>query len=91
MESAHLRAGKKLKNIEVAALDILDNILHNQKSQLRFKMQKYQILITLDSRILHGRTSFQDNLKATDLDNYIKKNEKGILKRTMERMWLKVR
>ena len=88
MESAHLRAGKKLKKKEIVALNILDSILNNPKFQFRFKMKKYQILITLDSRILHGRTIFEDNSKAIAIEKYIKKNESGILKRTMERIWL---
>ena len=91
MESAHLRAKKKFKNEEIVALDILDRILHNRKFQMRFKMKKYQTLITLDSRVLHGRTNFKDSIKAVNLEEYIKKKEKGILKRTMERMWVKNR
>ena len=54
-------------------------------------MKKYQTLITLDSRVLHGRTNFKDSIKAVNLEEYIKKKEKGILKRTMERMWVKNR
>ena len=50
-------------------------------------MIKGDILFNLDSKVLHGRTSFSDDLNALPLDK-IKGNDIK-LKRTMIRVWIK--
>lgn len=88
LESAHKKKKDYLSSIQIKALNKLDSLLENQIYQKKFKMKKYQILITQDSRILHGRTSFKDHKNAVPLDKYnpLKKQH---IKRTMDRMWIR--
>lgn len=88
LEAAHLKAKKLLTKPQLKSLNTLDKILENPKFQYRFKIKKFQLLITQDYRILHGRTSFKDDPKAVDFDTY-KRNPNYKLKRTMDRMWIK--
>ena len=60
LESAHIKAKKNLSNKQLYALDVLDALLESSKFQLRYKMQKGDILFNLDSKVLHGRSSFSD-------------------------------
>ena len=87
LESAHVKAGKQLSAKQLYALDVLDALLESSKFQFRYKMQKGDILFNLDSKVLHGRTAFSDDLNALPL-NEIKGND-NILKRTMIRVWIK--
>ena len=87
LESAHVKAGKQLSAKQLYALDVLDALLESSKFQFRYKMQKGDILFNLDSKVLHGRTAFSDELNALPL-NEIKGND-NILKRTMIRVWIK--
>ena len=50
-------------------------------------MQKGDILFNLDSKVLHGRTSFSDSLDSLPLEKI--KNDESRLKRTMVRVWIK--
>ena len=88
LEAAHLRSGSPLNKSQVKSLNTLDKILENPKFQFKFKIKKFQILVTQDFRILHGRTSFKDYPKSVDLDAF-NKNLGHKLKRTMDRMWIK--
>ena len=87
LESAHIKAKKPLTKKQLYSLDVLDALLETSKFQYRYKMKKGDILFNLDSKVLHGRTSFSDSLKSIPL-NQIKKDEK-YLKRTMIRVWIK--
>ena len=87
LESAHIKAKKNLTNKQLYALDILDALLESSKFQLRYKMQKGDILFNLDSKVLHGRSSFSDSLNALPLEKI--KNNENRLKRTMIRLWIK--
>ena len=87
LEAAHIKANKKLTSNQLYALDVLDALLETSRLQYRYKMQKGDILFNLDSKVLHGRSSFSDSLDALPLDK-IDKNEHR-LKRTMIRVWIK--
>lgn len=87
LESAHIKAKKQLTNRQMYALDVLDALLESNKFQFRYKMQKGDILFNLDSKVLHGRTSFSDSLESLPLEKI--KNDESRLKRTMVRVWIK--
>jgi hypothetical protein len=87
LESAHIKAKKQLTNKQMYALDVLDALLESKKFQFRYKMQKGDILFNLDSKVLHGRTSFSDSLDSLPLEKI--KNDESRLKRTMVRVWIK--
>ena len=87
MEAAHVKAQKELTKKQLYALDVLDALLESHEFQFRYKMQKGDILFNLDSKVLHGRTSFSDSLNALPL-NKLGKDENR-LKRTMIRVWIK--
>jgi hypothetical protein len=89
LESAHKVKKKDLTYKQVKALDNLDKILNSRKNQIKFKLKKYQTLITLDYRVLHGRTIFKDNPKALSIESYNSHNDQQILKRTMDRVWVR--
>ena len=89
LESAHKVKKKDLTYKQVKALDNLDKILNSRKNQIKFKLKKYQTLITLDYRVLHGRTIFKDNPKALSIESYNSYNDQQILKRTMDRVWVR--
>ncbi len=89
LEAAHIKAKKYLSSKQLYALDVLDALLETSKFQLRFKMQKGNILFNLDSKVLHGRASFSDSLNALPLEKI--GNNESRLKRTMIRVWIKNR
>lgn len=41
--------------------DYITNFIHNPKNQIRFQLNENQLLIINNSRMLHGRTAFDDN------------------------------
>ena len=87
LEAAHVKAQKQLTPKQLYALDVLDALLETSKFQFRYKMQKGDILFNLDSKVLHGRTSFSDAYDALPLAKI--KNKESRLKRTMIRVWIK--
>ena len=87
LEAAHIKAKKYLNRKQLYALDVLDALLETSNFQLRYKMQKGDILFNLDSKVLHGRASFSDSLDALPLEKI--KNTESRLKRTMIRVWIK--
>ena len=89
LEAAHLKADKQLTSKQLYALDVLDALLETSKFQFRYKLQKGDILFNLDSKVLHGRTSFSDAYDALPLAKI--KNKESRLKRTMIRVWIKNR
>ena len=88
LESAHKKTKKPLSKNQIDALDTLDRLLENSRYQKKFKLKAYQILITQDFRILHGRTAFKDFTNAVPLNKFNPLSSKK-LKRTMDRMWVK--
>lgn len=89
MESAHAKAEKPLTAEQLYALDVLDALTNSSELQQRYRMKKGDILFTLDSQVLHGRTCFSDALEAIAYPDFINGAKKGTLKRTMERLWIK--
>ena len=89
LEAAHAKANKRLTSKQLYALDVLDALLETSKFQFRYKMQKGDILFNLNSKVLHGRTSFSDAYNALPLSKI--KNNENRLKRTMIRVWIKNR
>lgn len=88
MESAHRKAEVELTDEQLFALDVLDALTNSSEFQQRLRLKKGDILITQDARVLHGRTCFSDPLNAISYPQQLK-GEKGPLKRTMERVWIK--
>jgi alpha-ketoglutarate-dependent taurine dioxygenase len=88
MESAHLRAEKPLTLWQLYALDTLDALTGDSKNQLRVTMEKGDMLITYDAKVLHGRSCFSDAIETQTIENY-RATLKAPLRRTMERLWIK--
>jgi alpha-ketoglutarate-dependent taurine dioxygenase len=88
MESAHVKAGVQLTNDQLYALDVLDALTNTSEYQTRYRMRKGDILITRDAQVLHGRTCFSDAMEAVTFEDY-HQGKGNILKRTMERIWIK--
>jgi len=63
-------------------------VTNSSEYQMRYRMRKGDILITRDAQVLHGRTCFSDAIEAVTYDDYIQ-GKGAILKRTMERLWIK--
>lgn len=82
LEAAHQKAESPLTGNQVWALDFLDCLLEQGLLQLRYKLEKGDILVSKDSQVLHARTSFMD---------YYPFNQNGIEenKRFFDRLWVK--
>lgn len=89
MESAHHKAMTPLNEKQLFALDVLDALTNSSENQVRFRMKKGDILLTVDAQVLHGRTCFSDALEAVTLEQFHEGQGGPILKRTMERLWIK--
>ena len=87
LEAAYFKMKKNLTKKQLYALDVLDGLLESQRFQFRYKMQRGDLLFNLDSKVLHGRTSFSDSLDTKPLKKIFTKKDK--LKRTMVRVWIK--
>lgn len=88
MESAHQKAKQALTNEQLYAVDVLDALTNSSEFQIGYRMKKGDVLITKDAQVLHGRTCFSDAIEAVSLDDY-EKGKGQVLKRTMERLWIK--
>jgi alpha-ketoglutarate-dependent taurine dioxygenase len=88
MESAHQKAGVPLTPSQLFAVDALDAITNSSQVQVRLFLQKGDLLLNLDSSVLHGRTCYADAIEAVTWDEY-REGRGQILKRTMERLWIK--
>jgi alpha-ketoglutarate-dependent taurine dioxygenase len=88
LESAHQKAGEPLTEQQTWALDVLDSAMELSEVQLRLTLQAGDVLITHDSRILHGRTSFADHLDSTTVaESKLFPHLK--VRRSFERAWVK--
>lgn len=58
--SAHNKAGTPLDPMQVHAFDMLDALLDSSRLQTRFNLGAGDILVTDDTAVFHGRTSFVD-------------------------------
>jgi hypothetical protein len=90
LESAHRKANTPLDARQAWALDVLDSAMELEAMQLRIALRAGDILVTHDSRILHGRTSFADYYESTTIADYEKHPELQV-RRTFERAWVKRR
>lgn len=60
LESAHRRAGTPLTDEQVWALDVLEALVDRTDLQFRTRLEGGEILVTIDSQVLHARTAFAD-------------------------------
>ncbi len=60
IESAHRRGGRPLTPAQVYALDVLDAYLDISDLQSRLFLRQGDFLVTADTCVFHGRTSFVD-------------------------------
>ncbi len=88
LESAHRKAGTPLTERQFWALDVLDSAMELGANQLRLTLRAGDILITHDSRILHGRTSFADHFDSTTVAECHLHPQRHI-RRSYERAWVK--
>ena len=85
--SAYFKKGKSLSDKQLYALDVLDALLESPENQYRFYMKPGDLILSLDSEVLHGRTSFSDYYESKTIHT---KNKSNLpLKRTMVRTWIK--
>ncbi len=87
LESAHIKKKKPLNSKQLYALDVLDALLESSKNQYRCHLKAGDLILALDSQVLHGRTSFSDFYHSKSVFSNNKK--KSPLKRTMVRTWIK--
>jgi hypothetical protein len=90
MEAAHKKWQQPLSFEQIYALDCLDSLMECSPLQKRHFFQPGEILLAYDAQVLHGRTSFCDDLEARCIDEVIK-NPALPLKRTLDRIWCKKR
>lgn len=88
LESAHRKAGRPLSERQAWALDVLDSAMEQGANQLRLTLRAGDILITHDSRVLHGRTSFADHFESTTILE-VNLHPQRALRRSFERVWVK--
>ncbi len=88
LESAHEKAGEPLTEQQAWALDVLDSAMELSEVQLRLTLKAGDVLITHDSRILHGRTSFADHLTSTTVVESELFPQLRV-RRSFERAWVK--
>ena len=60
LESAHRRAGDPLSDEQIWALDVLEALVDRHDLQWRTSLRAGEILVTVDSQVLHARTAFAD-------------------------------
>lgn len=88
LESAHLSAEQPLTFKQIQALDALDATLSMSEFQLIYRLKEGQILVAYDSQIFHDRKCFVDYPDSISVEE--KQAEKqGILRRSLERTWIK--
>jgi len=87
LESAHQKAGERLTERQMWALDVLDSVLELSDLQLRLSLRAGETLVTDDSRILHGRTCFADHYETITLDQPGEPPGKP-LRRSFDRTWI---
>lgn len=91
MESAHRKAGQPLTELQMWALDVLDAVLERSELQLRLDLSGGETLITFDSQMLHGRTTFADHFDAVGVDQADAQMDSRPARRTFDRTWVRKR
>lgn len=61
IEGAHRKCGEPLTAAQSNAFDIIDALLETSTLQNRLSLKAGDILITVDTQVFHGRTSFIDS------------------------------
>lgn len=89
MESAQLKTGKPLSVEKLYAMDVLDALLESANVQVRTPLLKGDMLLSRDAQVFHGRTCFSDALNSVNLSEFNQGSDGQILKRTMERLWIR--
>ena len=88
MESAHLKAKQPLSDKQIQALDALDATMSMSEFQIKHRLNEGQILVAHDNQIFHDRECFVDHPDSISIDD-IQDGKEGILRRTLERTWVK--
>lgn len=88
MESAHRKAQVELTDRQLYALDVLDALTNSTRFQQHYRMKKGDLLFTIDAQVLHGRTCFSDAFETINYPEFAA-GKTGLLKRTMERLWIR--
>ena len=91
MESAHRKACQPLSDVQMWALDVLDAVLELSELQLRLHLAGGETLITFDSQMLHGRTTFADHFDAVSVDQADAHFDSRPARRTFDRTWVRKR
>ena len=91
LESAHRKAGQPLTDLQTWALDVLDAVLELSELQLRLHLAGGETLITFDSQMLHGRTTFADHFDAVNVDQADSPFDARPARRTFDRTWVRKR
>ena len=87
LESAHRKVQEPLTAEQLWAMDVLDAALELSDLQLRIALCAGEILVTFDSQMFHGRTSFADHPEARSI---VDLDQSGtLLRRTFERTWVR--
>jgi len=76
IDDGHKIQNQPMSDLQIAALDYLDDITKNENLILSYDLRKSDMIFFNNHRIVHGRTSFEDS-----------KDEK--LKRCLIRVWIK--
>ena len=88
LESAHLKAKQPLTDKQIHALDALDATLNMSEFQIKHRLKEGQILVAYDSQIFHDRECFTDYPDSISVEEK-RAGENGILRRSLERAWVK--
>ena len=89
LESAHIKANKKLNEKQLYALDTLDAVLNMSNHCIRIKLNKGDIMLINDETILHDRECFVDRLDSSNIIDYFCKIKSNEICRTLGRAWVK--
>ncbi|MFQ5444666.1 MAG: TauD/TfdA family dioxygenase, partial [Nitrospinales bacterium] len=88
LESAHIKADQPLTPQQRRAMDALDATLSMSEFQIKHRLQAGQILVANDNQIFHDRECFVDFPDSVSVEEK-GAGKNGILRRTLERTWIK--
>ena len=89
LESAHIKANKKLSKKQLYALDTLDAVLNMSNHGFRIKLKKGDIMLINDDKIFHDRECFVDRLESSNIVDYFSNINTNEICRTLGRAWVK--
>ena len=88
LEFAHVKAKQPLTDKQIQALDALDAASNMSEFQIKHRLKKGQILVAYDSQIFHDRECFMDYPESISVEEK-QAGKSGILRRSLERTWIK--